>query len=980
MTTDNQEYPCDFCKRDEGLQLLLTRYVVVTKKGTYPEENEDDTVLSCYEKNDPALQNLTSVENSIKSELEFRKKSNAYYKADANYINGSGKPKPTKPLRSISVTASLDEKSCFKTVNKIAPTEGYAYGLTTLRAGYLYVFMKHIDKWHEYEISQQGFLKRIDNNNYFSETISNSQSKEPCSKTVHRARALMITIPKASEATEIYMKYSELKWSKEKKIENKNKYKKNMNVFNVKAYLNGQGSDDRQFPITEHNLNLIKNYNLEQYIFLDSNKSSAYLQTPWTLSNVSTNFENHYNQIFDYLNFKSCSSEAIDNDEDSSVINKYDNYEVTELKDILSDNKKTRLFTGAIFCLDDYVGIIQDIASNALSVLEDTSVYTDQEKTLLDVEGLKLAFGINKDIYFTEAEKAEINKDPIFLDPSEQLSNEFGKYLKEQMQKKKTPEQIAEEEIRDKANQQKYKLQDWNKNYQSCLNDKIYSDAIKSKNEKDDQKSKKIDSLDEWALKVFMNNIINEHYFYVTERDNPKSLSGNYELSSSILEFCKALPKCLDYFVKQLYLISGNKSLISDALCCSSSDIKNSVSSYINYSNLSTIPWGDLISRTNSVISSLNSFEIAYLQSSISQFVLHLSPVAMRGIELHPNQLNPLTIMLGGYTQAPVKEGIIQAKNVSQFNNKLADLLIAYYKDTFGADVKISRDSMLSKIANDPLWNASREKLRINLPYLDVSTQNLPREKAHFINTISSMLLGNYSSDAVPNEVNTSNKLKIETEIPVNVFTDKKISFEHLVATGNFVFQSLAMYTVWTDQNLSGSEKGGRKAASLAGMGMALAEGTSMMLSKYFERKMAVGPLKNTKLFVFSKDLANATSMKHLGWRTLGALVGVVFGVFDMIGGVNAYKSGERTYGALLGFSGLTMVISSAFIFFGFATHPIGLILLAISIGLAVYALYKREKELQKWLRKSFLGDANEGMISFGKYETQLSALNGLFK
>lgn len=980
MTTDNQEYPCDFCKRDEGLQLLLTRYVVVTKKGTYPEENEDDTVLSCYEKNDPALQNLTSVENSIKSELEFRKKSNAYYKAHANYINGSGKPKPTKPLRSISVTASLDEKSCFKTVNKIAPTEGYAYGLTTLRAGYLYVFMKHIDKWHEYEISQQGFLKRIDNNNYFSETISNSQSKEPCSKTVHRARALMITIPKASEATEIYMKYSELKWSKEKKIENKNKYKKNMNVFNVKAYLNGQGSDDRQFPITNKNLNLIRNYYLEQYVYLGSNKSSTYLQTPWTLNNVSTSFESHYNQIFDYIGFNNCSSEANDNDEDSFVVNKYDQYEVKDLEGILSDNKKMRLFTGAIFCLDDYVGIIQDIASNALSILEDNSVYTDQEKTLLDVDGLKLAFGINKDIYFTEAEKAEMNKDPVFFDPSEQMAYEYGKYLKEQMQKKKTPEQIAEEEIRDKANQQKYKLQDWNKNYQSCLNNKIYSDAIKSKNEKDDQKSKKIDLLDEWALKVFVNNIINEHYFYVTERDNAKTLSGNYELSSSIIEFCKALPKCLDYFVKQLYLISGNNSLISDALCCSSSDIKNSVSSYINYSNLSTIPWGDLISRANSVISSLDSFEIAYLQSSISQFVLHLSPVAMRGIELHPNQLNPLTIMLGGYTQAPVKEGIIQAKNVSQFNNKLADLLIAYYKDTFGADVKISRDSMLSKIANDPLWNASREKLRINLPYLDVSTQNLPREKAHFINTISSMLLGNYSSDAVPNEVNTSNKLKIETEIPVNVFTDKKISFEHLVATGNFVFQSLAMYTVWTDQNLSGSEKGGRKAASLAGMGMALAEGTSMMLSQYFERKMAVGPLQNTKLFVFSKDLANATSLKHLGWRTLGTLVGAIFGVFDMINGWNSFKSGERTYGSFLFLSGLTMVGSSLFIMLGLATHPIGLILLALSIGFAIYALYKREKELQKWLRKCFLGNLEEGMIPFGKYEMQLSALNGLFK
>lgn len=980
MTTDNQEYPCDFCKRDEGLQLLLARYVVVTKKGTYPENTQNDTILSTYKKNDPELQDISDEKKKINSELEFRKKRNDFYKARGTYIEGSGKPKPTEPLRTITVSASLSAKSCFESINSIVPSEGYAYGLTTLRAGYLYVFMKHMDKWHEYEISQQGFLKRIDNNDYFSETISNSQSKEPCSKTVHRARALMITIPKASEATEIYMKYSEVKWSKDKKVENKNKYKKNMNVFNVKAYLNGMGNDDRQFPITEQNLNLIKNYNLEQYVFLDSNKSSAYLQTPWTLSNVSTNFENHYNQIFDYLNFKICSSEAIDNDEDSSVINKYDNYEVTELKDILSDNKKTRLFTGAIFCLDDYVGIIQDIASNALSVLEDTSVYTDQEKTLLDVEGLKLAFGINKDIYFTEAEKAEINKDPIFLDPSEQLSNEFGKYLKEQMQKKKTPEQIAEEEIRDKANQQKYKLQDWNKNYQSCLNDKIYSDAIKSKNEKDDQKSKKIDSLDEWALKVFMNNIINEHYFYVTERDNPKSLSGNYELSSSILEFCKALPKCLDYFVKQLYLISGNKSLISDALCCSSSDIKNSVSSYINYSNLSTIPWGDLISRTNSVISSLNSFEIAYLQSSISQFVLHLSPVAMRGIELQPNQLNPLTIMLGGYTQAPVKEGIIQAKNVSQFNNKLADLLIAYYKDTFGTDVKISRDSMLSKVANDPIWEASRKKLKINLPYLDISNQNLPREKAHFINTISSMLLGNYSEEVAQNEINTSKKLKIETEIPVNVFTDKKISFEHLVATGNFVFQSLAMYTVWTDQNLSGAEKGGRKAASLVGVGMALVEGTSMMLSKYFERKMAVGPLQNTKLISFSKDLANATTMKHLGWRTLGALAGAVFGVFDIIGGIKAYKSGERTYGLYLQLSGGAMIVSSIFILVGLAAHPIGLIFLALSIGFAIYALYKREKELQKWLRKSYLGSPKEGMISFGKYEVQLSELNGLFK
>ena len=36
------------------------------------------------------------------------------------------------------------------------------------------------------------------------------------------------------------------------------------------------------------------------------------------------------------------------------------------------------------------------------------------------------------------------------------------------------------------------------------------------------------------------------------------------------------------------------------------------------------------------------------------------------------------------------------------------------------------------------------------------------------------MLLGNYSEEVAQNEINTSKKLKIETEIPVNVFTDKK--------------------------------------------------------------------------------------------------------------------------------------------------------------------------------------------------------------
>lgn len=74
------------------------------------------------------------------------------------------------------------------------------------------------------------------------------------------------------------------------------------------------------------------------------------------------------------------------------------------------------------------------------------------------------------------------------------------------------------------------------------------------------------------------------------------------------------------------------------------------------------------------------------------------------------------------------------------------------------------------------------------------------------------------------------------------------------------------------------------------------------------------------------------------------------------------------------------MVVSSVFILLGLATHPIGLLFLALSIGFAVYALYKREKALQIWMRKSFLGKREIGMIEFGRYETQLSELNGILK
>lgn len=836
--------------------------------------------------------------------------------------------------------------------------------------------MPHIKKWQEYSVTEQGFLNRIDRDDYFSEILNNLEGREPCFKTKDRSRALSITVPRAEEASFVYIQFSDVKWTLNKKQENKKNFKKNMHIFDVKSYLSGKAKE-RQFPLTGENLDLITSFNLDEYTFLNKNKSSVYLQNSYTKNNVTAKYTSDHYAVKSYLNFEN-SDEKVDSSFDN-LINRFDNYSDEELNKILKSDKEIRKLAGAVFCLDDVVGIIRDIGTNALSVLDDNTVYDEKEKTLIDIEGLKLIHGLNDDPYFTDSERATREQDPMFFTPEEQMAYEFGKMIKANQDNKKTSEQRANEEVLAKAKYIEIKKKEWQEKYQSCLNDSLVKSAISSKLIKDNEKAKKIDELDNWALSFFKKELVNEYYFSITDKNNSESLLSHFELSSSIIEFTKCLPQCVDYLANELYKIKENQSFLTDTLCCSSPDINKGMETYINYSNLSTVPWGDLLSRVYAVSSSLPSIQIARLQSSMSQFLLHLGSIAFRGIQINPKKLSPVPIMIGAYVQSVAKDGMIKASNISQFNNKLTDLFIAYYKDLFGSDVKVSRDSMLSKIANDPTWDFARKNLSVNLPFLDINTTSLPRERSNFVKTLTNIMSNHYVEEIEANKSIVTNNI-ILSDIPESVMIDKKISFQHLVATGNFVFQSLAMLTVWNDQNLSGSEKNGKKAATLSGVAMAFAEGTSMLLSKYFQRKMAVGPLPNRALLSLSKELSRVTDLKHLGWRSLGALVGGVFGVCDLINGYKAFKSGEKTYGILLSLSGGAMVVSSVFILVGLAMHPIGLLFLALSIGFAIYALYKREKALQIWMRKSFLGKREEGMVGFNRYENQLSELSGILK
>lgn len=71
---NNGEYLCDFCRRDEGLDIYLTRYIISTAKSHNTDGNVIDLGLKEHEIDEISLQNISGLKSSVNSEIQFRKK------------------------------------------------------------------------------------------------------------------------------------------------------------------------------------------------------------------------------------------------------------------------------------------------------------------------------------------------------------------------------------------------------------------------------------------------------------------------------------------------------------------------------------------------------------------------------------------------------------------------------------------------------------------------------------------------------------------------------------------------------------------------------------------------------------------------------------------------------------------------------------------------------------------------------------------
>jgi ABC-type transporter Mla subunit MlaD len=208
---EEHERTCITCNRDRGLPILLTRYALASK---------DLTKSSWY----ADCQKNTSKTN--KKRLEA--------------ISDTYAPALSGNFRCDTV-ALLDDTAY--------------YTQRRLRGGYLYVYNEALgeNKWHAYIIHAEGYLTPFEI--HAAPETPQLDASKPCKPFSNGVIASCITIPLPDRAGDIWIAYSEIKWTDAvlERVEKEGdaERSKHMRKFNVKAWLGESPQHEHAAPLTE---------------------------------------------------------------------------------------------------------------------------------------------------------------------------------------------------------------------------------------------------------------------------------------------------------------------------------------------------------------------------------------------------------------------------------------------------------------------------------------------------------------------------------------------------------------------------------------------------------------------------------------------------------------------------------------------------------------------------------------------------------
>lgn len=824
-----------------------------------------------------------------------------------------------------------------KELNGIKCPQNYGYDIGLLRSGFIYVFSEHLGSHalEKYEVSERGFLKKVP---LIIEKKAPSLKKEPCEITIHQFRALTISIKKAKEANNVWIKYSEVEWTD--KIEKKafdSKFRNDsMTVVNIPKILSSQ----EQLHVTD----------VSKFIrTLTSDYDAIKLSEARNDGNLSI-LDNNNKEIKSTIGEEYTEKYTVFSEEElKKTIDLSDEYEVLI--------KSLNIHANVV--LTDTVGLLMDVGgkmskekSRIIDLDSANSELSNEEKTYLTYSSIKNMI----DIAMYDQALDEKEHSSIFGVPN--LVRNMEEKKKTAQQKQKESEEIIKNAEKSASNV-KYK-------YWGAINPAKYEAAKINLNLREQSINQAIENLGRWYIDLISNEKIVDSFDLNYDQNDIISNVEYLVNATDIIRNSMLSRTVTDYYKNKINGVLDKHNILLKAYALNNQKMLEIVK---NQQDLRQILWGDVLTKSKALMDeiaekgkvageSLKDKTVGHLDmllgsssgAVVSDQYPKLNSVLTHSKSIVPTRLSPVLVLLSGYTQSPIVSVSFTYRDPTSFYKQLSGALVRIYQNTSPDSEKLDERKLVKQMRRLNIFEAYDIKgsIEFNGLFPEYAITRVSGDK-HLEKLIAASFAKNmtvkqplFSENTIftPVGYNTTQ----ESNSNLKAMTPLSLT---LVSSTNGILQVLNLLSLsevaTKNQNFEWKT---RIFAAISGTISAIVETSIYTISRIVSQDGSFASWTSSK---------GKSILENMG--RLGAIFGLITASFDVWNGLHSLVvSGDRLEGLVLAGSGF-FVFSASWLFFANLTNPIGWALLILGVGLSLALTRIKLDPIEKWLYRSFIGE-----------------------
>lgn len=928
---------CDFCKRDDGLKIVIGRNSIIAELDINTSKVEsfadrvlkqrfilDDDLREKIEDLDSIRSNivsnnssvLDSKENNFEQLAEFTHEFDNGMIAEANnlfsYYDAIGdNGNQLKGIKVYATSESYPKGPNFITKEQygIQAKGENGYIIKTLNPGYLYVYSEHTKITDEYLITEKGFLKKNPDNS----NILLASKKEPCFKGDELARSKTITILRPEEATIVWLKYSDTKLNEQQKKKLISKREELMSSFDIRKMINGE-KQKNSYLLTQQVYDGLTNFELINHIF-NVNEEDGLKKSDEEVDKETDNFKKEM-----FLSYKEDLKEE-------------------EVQELLNDDKKLRIRNGFLVGIDDVTGVVSDLG-NLIVGMSSENYLSEQEITAQMVMGIESSIKEQLEELHFKSKSVEDKEKPYFN------SN--------------TQDQLDNLDSSNRVQANHIASREWEENYKIHVNTNSLNLNLSNVQKKEALKKQRVEMYGGWCVELLNSKKTLDYFKYCFDDADLDHTAIYIECIAGMLQDSIASSKVMIWLSDKLVSKAGDDNIVVNAFALNNENIKKRLNANIDWRG---VLWGDLINTTKSTLEKKSPNFLNGIYKSFHQLVLLSSGTifaALHGLldnkEFRVNEFRRPLVMISAITGKEMQELHIKiSNNPSVFYDDLARTISNSLKK-FGieSDFRKYKNQLYKTNFYQKLRESGKTNYSILSPISKLDDINKSTNIIDIIDSLNRQVY--YKFEKIEFSYVFDNQKNIESKFFANSMLNINAGFSSLVHSTNTFFQVLGVLSVM--DNIKGSTYGtkyegiSRMVGGFWAITLAAIEAMDVVASRL--RSMTTLSLNNNiKFRLVTKNLKAFTLSKNFIKRfPIG--IGFLTAGWDVWnGGNDIISSGKRLDGAITVGSGFALLGSVLFISW---LPGIGWGLLALGVGLSIIGVSIKEDDMQIWLRRSLLG------------------------